>query len=221
MRIYLRNESTVLADADVQARVPHFQAYLRRVQAVWGLWGGGSLLYGTPTNPKDWQVVILDDSDQAGALGYHDFTATTAPISKVFAKTDLDLGYNWTVTLTHELAEMAVDPFITRCDQTSSTRVYATEVGDPVEADADGFTIVVNNISVVCSDFALPGWFIPGSPGPYDYARHCTKPLQVRPGGYAQYMDAGGWHQVNEKGEEVPMDTDDRRFTKLRYSRFR
>jgi len=51
--------------------------------------------------------VILDDSDQAGALGYHDLTSDGLPIGKVFAASDLKAGTSWTVTASHELLEMS------------------------------------------------------------------------------------------------------------------
>jgi hypothetical protein len=33
-----------------------------------------------------WIIAILDDSDQANALGYHDVTSTGLPLAKVFAE---------------------------------------------------------------------------------------------------------------------------------------
>ena len=37
--------------------------------------------------PSDaWQLVLLDDSDQADALGYHDLTETGRPLGKVFVR---------------------------------------------------------------------------------------------------------------------------------------
>lgn len=213
MKIYLSNQSTVLSDAEVAAAYPAFKRYLSYVAGKWGAWGGASLILGAPPTVDEWQIVVLDDSDQAGALGYHDYTPTGKPISKIFAKTDLKYGYSWTVTLTHELSEMIADPFISACMMTSNTREYAVEVGDPVEADALGFNITISGYApVLCSDFALPGWFIPGHPPPYDYKNHCSTWLQVLPGGYAQYTDSGSWHQVNAEGTLSPVDAHDVRF---------
>ncbi len=213
MKIYLSNKSTVLTDAEVAAAFPAFKRYLSYVASKWGAWGGASLVLGNPPTQDEWQITILDNSDQAGALGYHDYTPTGKPISKVFAKTDLDFGYSWTVTLTHELSEMIADPWISATMMVSNTREYALEVGDPVESDSLGFNITITGYpSILCSDFALPGWFIPGHPGPYDYKGHCTSPLQVLPGGYAQYTDSGTWHQVNAEGIVGPVDVSDARF---------
>jgi hypothetical protein len=110
--------------------------------------------------------------------------------------------------LTHELAEMLVDPYIAACFQTGDTRFHALEVGDPVEDDSLGFSYE----GVLLSDFALPTWFQPGAAGPYDHCGHCTRPLQVLTNGYAQYYDSGtGWHQVGPNGQRMQMDPDDQR----------
>ena len=88
-------------------------------------------------NPGEWWLTILDNSDQAGALGYHDVTPEGLPIGKVFAKTDLQFSEKWSVTASHELLEMLGDPNINLCVlQESSTggRLYAYEVCDACEA---------------------------------------------------------------------------------------
>jgi hypothetical protein len=36
--------------------------------------------------PDSWWLVFLDNSDQAGALAYHDLTNEGLPLSKVFVK---------------------------------------------------------------------------------------------------------------------------------------
>ena len=54
----------------------------------------------------------MDDSDQAGALGYHDLTSAGLPMGKVFARTDLQNNLSWTVTVSHELLEILGDPMI-------------------------------------------------------------------------------------------------------------
>jgi len=207
VKIYVSNLSTALPQAEFIAAFPALKRYLSYVASRWGAWGGASLVLGPPATQDEWQIVILDNSDQAGALGYHDYTPGGKPISKVFAKTDKQYGYSWSVTLTHELSEMIADPYISACMQTSNTRLYAVEVGDPVEADDLGFNITMTGYPpVLCSDFALPGWFIPGHPGPYDYKGHCTAPLQVLPGGYAQWYDGSGWHQVGPNGEKMKLE---------------
>src|SRR5690349_2916460 len=92
LQIAVINESTVIADSDVQAMVPAFQQQWNGdLQPIWGVEEASFAFV-----PKDqapgagtWWVVFLDDSDQAGALAYHDLTNEGLPISKVFVKTIL------------------------------------------------------------------------------------------------------------------------------------
>ena len=90
-------------------------------------------------------MAILDDSDQAGALGYHDLTSEALPLDKVFAGTDLKYGYTWSVTARHQLLEMLADPNINlsvllQTTETAGT-LYAYEVCDACESDNDGYEI--------------------------------------------------------------------------------
>jgi hypothetical protein len=106
------NESTVLADTDV---VPVVAALQKQVTNDFGpVWGTATQLSILPKGNQppsgSWWLVLLDDSDQANALGYHDLTAEGLPIGKVFAASDLKAGTSWTVTASHELLEMLGDP---------------------------------------------------------------------------------------------------------------
>lgn len=217
--IAISNHSTVCTDAEVQRWIRAVQAQLYgRFRRFWNI--SGWLVFAEAADP-DWQGLILDDSDQAGALGYHDDgTAWGAPRLKVFAKTDKDNGLSPSVTLSHEVLEALVDPYISTAIQTSDTEFYALEVGDPVEADALGYE--VNGVLV--SDFVLPTWFIPDSDPPYSCvgsriadgvqsgSPNVTAPLEIAAGGYASIFVSGrGWTQHNQRGE-VALDTSDPRF---------
>ena len=57
-----------------------------------------------------WALVFLDNPDAAGLEGYHELTRHRLPLSKVFVKTTLKDGEKVSVTASHELAEMLVDP---------------------------------------------------------------------------------------------------------------
>jgi hypothetical protein len=94
---------------------------------------------GQPLTRGWWQVVIVDNPDQAGALGYHEMTGAGTPLGKVFAKLELDSGSSWTATLSHELLEMLADPWINWCAMGSDGRIYALEVCDAVEDDDLGY----------------------------------------------------------------------------------
>src|SRR6266571_4314023 len=83
----------------------------------------------TAEKDTSWWLVILDTSDVADALGYHDFTPAGRPIGKVFAQSDIMDNLEWTVTASHELLEMLADPDIVRTvfvqETNTSGKIYA------------------------------------------------------------------------------------------------
>ncbi len=198
------NQSTVLADGEVLAATAAFQIQVSRDFApVWGI--DAQLIFvpqGTQPPAGAWWLVVLDNSDQAGALGYHDLTPDSLPLGKVFAGTDRQYGSQWTVTASHELLEMLGDPDINLCASVAnadgSLRLYAYEVADACEADHYGYSI--NNLLV--SDFVYPAWFEsfrqPNS-AQFDYAKAITAPFQLLSGGYIGVYDtssSAGWTQL-------------------------
>ena len=114
IKISVINSSTVLSDDEVKAAVPALQKQVSRDFApAWGIDADLTFVAkGHKPSKTTWWLIILDNSDQAGALGYHDVTSEGLPIGKVFAGSDMQYGYNWTVTASHELLEMLGDPEI-------------------------------------------------------------------------------------------------------------
>lgn len=140
--------------------------------------------------PGHWYLWVLDDSDTAGALGYHT-TTDGLPTGKVFAKTDQHYGLSVSVTLSHEVCEMVGDPHASLCYQRDPSVFGAYELCDPCEADALGYTID----GVLVSDFVLPAWF-DGGPGPYTYNNTIGAPGALAPGGYISlWSQSTGWTQ--------------------------
>src|SRR5262249_55064263 len=123
----------------------------------------GYLLTTSRSQPKkpsaqSWWIAVLDDSDVADALGYHDVTKAGLPVGKVFAKTDLQAGSSVSATLSHELCEMHGDPdinLIAFVETGPHAGMYAYETADPVEADDLGLRID----GVLLSDFVYPSYF--------------------------------------------------------------
>ena len=209
IKIAVINSSTVLTDQQIQAAIPALQKQVHRDFApAWGI--DADLTFvpsGSKPAPGSWWLVILDNSDEAGALGYHDVTNEGLPLGKVFAKTDLTNGYIWTVTASHELLEMLGDPEInlTVFVQPSPSQgiLYAYEVCDACEADNFGYKID----GVTVSDFVYPAWFESfrkQNSTQFDHKKHIHKPLQLLAGGYIGVFDVtggSGWQQVTaEKG---------------------
>jgi hypothetical protein len=203
IKIIVINESTVLKDDQVKSTVPALQTQVQRDFApVWGIDANITFLPSGSQPPLgSWWLGVFDDSDQAGALGYHDVTNEGLPLGKVFAGTDMKFGANWTVTLSHELLEMLADPEInlTVFDQSNNTTgiLYAYEVCDACEADQFGYQI--DGITV--SDFVYPTWFEVFQAGrnvQFDYSKQIRNPFDLLPGGYTNLFDVmkgGGWIQ--------------------------
>ena len=207
------NASTVLADSDIEPVVEALQQQVTRdFRPPWGIDARLSFVPKGATPPGDtWWLTILDDADQAGALGYHDLTTEGLPLGKVFAGTDLKYGYTWSVTASHELLEMLADPNInlTVFVQSSDTagKLYAYEVADACEADENGYKIG----DVLVSDFVFPAWFedfrTEGSTQ-FDQTNKITLPFQLLAGGYIGVFDVNsgsGWHQVTAEKHPTSM----------------
>jgi hypothetical protein len=213
IHIAVINASTVLSDQQVKSVVPALQEQVSQHFAP--AWGVDAKLqfFSQETNPPTgtWWLVILDDSDQAGALGYHDLTNEGLPMGKVFAGTDIKYGNEWTITASHELLEMLADPninltvFVQKND--SSGRLYAYEVCDACEDDKFGYQIG----NVMVSDFVYPSWFedfrAPNSTQ-FDYCSQIKKPLELMEGGYIGVFDVSsgnGWTQLTAAQRPIHM----------------
>lgn len=202
IHIDIINACTVLTNAEIQAAIPALQKQITR--DFYPAWGIKAHLFFVPKGARPraghWWIAMLDDSDIAGALGYHDLAAGGLPIGKVFAATDQRYGLSWTVTLSHELLEMLVDPNVNLAAQVDDQTIFAYEACDACEADELGYRID----GVLVSDFVMPEWFenMPHAKGTrFDYGGHLKKPLALAPGGYISVLDlgGGGWTQVTAK----------------------
>ena len=191
------NESTAVQDAAVQAMIPAFaQQWNQDLRPVWGVDEAtfGFVPKGQAPAAGTWWVVFLDDSDQADALAYHDLTDEGLPISKVFVKTIQADNASLSVGATHEICEMAVDPWLNSAYQDPQGVFWAGEVCDPVEDDQYGYEIG----GVLVTDFVTPNWFAhQHAQSQIDLKNHATAAFEVLSGGYAQKFDPSqGWVQV-------------------------
>jgi hypothetical protein len=205
VQVAIVNASTVLADEEIARAIPAFQKQVSEHLAY--VWGADAVLSFIPRGASPpsgvWWLLILDNTDQATFLGYHDVTDSGLPLGKVFAATDQTFGFNWTITASHELLEMLIDPNINLTvfvqDDNSAGRLYAYELCDPCEADQYGYPID----GVMVSDFVFPAWFQSfQNPGnvQYDVTQRISRPFQLLPGGYISVYDlgaGGGWQQLN------------------------
>jgi len=111
-------------------------------------------------------------------------------------------GEGWSISASHEILEMIVDPFEGRIASAQSPmsgqgRVdFLVEVCDPCQAATFAYT--VNGESV--SDFITPNYFDPvaSSTVRYSYSGKVTRPFEVLPGGYLSWRDPVSGHSFQE-----------------------
>jgi hypothetical protein len=217
IKISLINESTVLGDDDVQSALQSLQTQVTdHFAPEWGIDADlGFVPKGSKPKPGSWWLTVFDNSDQPGALGYHDLTSDGLPLGKIFAGTDKQYGLSWTVTASHELLEMLGDPDINLTafvedENNHSGRLYAYEVCDACEADKFGYKVD----GVLVSDFVTPAWFESfrePRKTKFDYRNLIKRPFQLLKGGYIGIYDVNkgtGWTQIEaEKAEDPDLET--------------
>lgn len=211
--IALINESTVVEDGEITEIARALQLQVNRdFRPVWGTNATVTpLAKGQTPPPGSWWLVVADDLDVAGALGYHDLTPDLQPVGKVGAKLDLEYGASVSVTVSHEGLEMLGDPRINLLvEDPDARRIYAFENCDAVEADELGYEVA----GKLMSDFVLPEFFDPnfhGTGKPLSFRGNVSEPFSLAPGGYLSYREVGDseWRQVTaEEGAlaETPED---------------
>jgi hypothetical protein len=203
------NQATTALGVDLDALIAAMQEYIAQyVAPVWGT--PATLVKTTNFQAGAWAMVFLDNADQPGALAYHDLTPDGLPIAKVFVKTTLDDNQLVSVSASHELVEMLVDPAINMMTSGPDPKtMYAYESADPVEES----NFPVKGIAM--SDFVYPAYFEtfrkPKSVQ-FDQMSQVTQPFQLLKGGYQIIFKSGKYTQVfGSKAKENRFAKEDRR----------
>lgn len=187
------NKATVPLGVDFDALIAAMQVFVdEHVAPVWGT--RAKLIRTKALVPGKWAMVLLDDADHAHALAYHDLTPDGLPLAKVFVKTTLMNKDLVSVSASHELVEMLVDPSINLVTtRTGSKLVYGYESADPVEE----LNFPINRIPM--TNFVYPTYFEafhkPGSVR-FDHLGKINKPFQIHAGGYLGVYKKGKWTQI-------------------------
>ena len=187
------NRAVTPLGVDLDKLIAAMQVYIDKfIVPVWNT--PAKLVKSTGYVPGQWAMVFLDNADSPGALAYHDLTPDGLPQSKVFVKTTIDDGELVSVSASHELVEMLVDPAINMMTTGPDPKiVYAYESADPVEA----LTFPVNGIAM--SDFIYPSYFEAfrkAGSVKFDQLGKVRKPFQILSGGYQIIFKNGKWSQV-------------------------
>jgi hypothetical protein len=153
------------------------------------------LAAGDPIPQDTWPITIVDSL--AGPAGVH-INDQLQPYAEAAYDDQLS------ITISHELLEMLVDPEGTRTlnapdlDPYSGGQqvAYLVEVCDPCAVysyDIDGVPV---------SDFVLPSFYKWNATGDIDHAGFLTRPLTVSQGCYISWLDPtdGRWHEQQPDG---------------------
>lgn len=187
------NRATVPLGVDFDALIAAMQVFVdKHVAPVWGT--PAKLVKSRGYRKGAWALVFLDDADQPGELAYHDLTPDGLPQAKVFVKTTLKDKELVSVSASHELVEMLVDPAINLMTTGPDPKaIYAYESADPVEA----LSFPVNGIPM--TDFVYPAYFEDfhkRDSVQFDHMKKVRKPFQILPDGYQTIFRKGKWSEI-------------------------
>jgi hypothetical protein len=152
-----------------------------------------------------WPIIIMDDIHTSGAAGVHE-DENGQPFALVTASNDRDV---WSLTCSHEMIEILVDPFGNRLIASDSPKADQGRVQILVEAcdpsEAAEFAYTVNGILV--SDFYSIRFFDPvaASGVRYSFTGALQEPRQVLRGGYLSWVDPGTgswWQEIWFDGDQ-------------------
>lgn len=161
----------------------------RHVAPVWGT--PAKLVKSSGFRKGNWAMVFVDNADEADLLAYHEITPDGMPLAKVFVKDSLAQDGCVSLSASHELAEMLVDPAYNLLTTGPHPKTfYAYECADPVEESS----FKVKGMSM--SDFVYPAYFEdfhkPGSVK-FDHLNKLKRPFQILAGGYQTIVRNGKW----------------------------
>lgn len=193
--ICIVNKSTLIKDADVRMIARACATQLRlHIAPLWNM-APIPVVYLSRIEdapPGAWVLAALDDSDQAGALGWHSVSDEGLYFGRFFVRPVLENGGNALTdkklsvasVASHEVAELFCDPACNLYAEADEQTEFALEVCDPVEADC--YPVSVSGVKVYVSNFVTPRWFDPMAPAhsKFDYLGELDAPFTMTSGGY-------------------------------------
>jgi hypothetical protein len=194
IRIGLASRSTTISFQDLSRVANALNVQISRDAApIWHI-AGTVVPLPDPDDiqPGTWPVYIVDELEP-GMGGYHQ-TDHNQPFAMVLA------GDTWSLSASHEVLEMLVDPSGNRLVAAPAVAIidnevrdtdgkfeYLVEVCDPSENTDCAYLID----DVLVSDFYTPNFFDPaGSAGArYSFSGRVIRPRQVLPNGYLSWFN--------------------------------
>lgn len=193
-RVALISQSAKIGYSDLirVAQALNLQAN-RDLAPLWDVSGTVTALESADRiDPGIWPVYVVDEVPE-GTAGFH-LTQHNQPYAIV------QVGDTWSISASHEVLEMLVDPSGNRLTAANSVTIvdndvqdgdgkveYLVEICDPSEDAACAYLID----EVLVSDFYTPHYFDPaGSSGArYSFSGRISRPRQVLPNGYLTWFD--------------------------------
>lgn len=159
------------------------------------------VILGSTLPSNGWAMVLKDECDVAGALGYHE-VVNNQPIAYIGMQTCIKAGVTPSSCMAHELAEMQGDPYCQWMAQDPNTGfIYPRELCDPVEATT--FSI----LGVEVSNFVYQQWFSPAPASSFDHMNTLKRPFSLAPNGYVSVVENGSYTTVwGDKASREAMD---------------
>lgn len=200
LRILVVNQTAKfpVAHGEVASVVGSLRAQAHEFAGAWGLAvptveaAAASIVQAhADAKTVDLVIALLDNADQAGALGYHSEDANGVFYARVFVGTCKAAGVAWSSCASHELLEAIADLAVDRWAQAADGKMWAVEVCDPVESD-----VYTDAHLVELSSYVLPAYFDEAGVAPFDRLGRLTAPFSLGKGGYAVVAAGGRAHQV-------------------------
>jgi len=226
MLIAVVNDSKLVKDSEIETMVKALQIQLdSHFLPAWNIKQATISFFQDKSKVPEhaWIMNMLDNSTQAGALGYHSIDDGVSD-AFVFAEPVLSNGgvvyefdpknptrYTVSSTVSHELLELIGDPMANSFalgPDTDAGNLYCIEMCDAVEGDSYG--IEVDGAHVAVSNFLLPSWFNPQATtkdAPFDYLSKLKSSFSMDEGGYMIMASMTNEQQVTAKaicGEKLP-----------------
>jgi hypothetical protein len=134
-----------------------------------------------------YRLWVLDSSDQADALGYHDQDPDGFPYGRVFVEPSIASGIEVSTVVSHEAVEIFGDAEVNLWAQMPDGNLIAYELCDPVEADS--YPTTIDKYVVWLSNFVYPEYFdaVPETDR-FDHLRKLMAPFTMTSGGYQILM---------------------------------
>ena len=192
-QVALVTQTNKIAFSDLTVVAAAIQKQVTRdVSPAWNIQASVNAFATLDDVPLGYWHVVIDDTIPFDAGGIHLNDDNGQPYALVTYSDD------WSLTTSHEVIEMLVDPSGNRTVAANSPKpdqgrvLVLVETCDPSEAAKYGYT--VNGVLV--SDFYTPRFFDPvqSSGVRYSYSGAITKPLQVLDGGYMSWWDPQSKH---------------------------